>query len=159
MAYVRYDVDVNQVVYSDYEGLRKKNVGRRLSRREACTLIELCGLPGDSPKVFSLMVKYELLLRHGKAAGTYYMVPKDQPPYSRFEGMEKEFYNGRTPTRKNPEPPKDKEIGRVALNEDYCLNYLKERGYMCFRLTPNLMKLQQIFTPQFLLECMDAELK
>ena len=30
---------------------------------------------------------------------------------------------------------------------------------MCFKLTPNLTKLQQVFTPQFLLENMEAVLK
>lgn len=159
MAYTRYDVDVNQVVYSDYEGLRKENLGRHLNRKEADTLIELCGLPSESPKVFGLMVKYELLYKHGKAAGTYYTVPKEQPPYSRFEGLEKEYYNGHPPKEQKPEPPKEKVLGRVVLNEEYCVNYLKERGYMCFKLTPNLLKLQQAFTPQFLLENMEAELK
>lgn len=150
---------MDQAVYSDYEGLRKENVGKHLSRKEVDTLIGLCGLPSESPKVFALMVKYELLFKHGKAAGTYYTVPKDQPPYSRFEGLERDFYNGRLPVAKKPEKPKEKEIGRVVLNEDYCLNYLKERGYMCFKLTPNLTKLQQVLTPQFLLENMGAELK
>lgn len=162
MAYIKYDVDVNQSVYSDYEGLRKENVGKRLTRKEADTLLDLCGLPSESPKVFALAVKYELLLRHGKTAATYYMVPKEQIPYSRFEGLEYDFYNGRLPDRK----PKEKklettehETGRVTLDEDYCVNYLKERGYMCFKLTPNLMKMQQVLTPQFLLENMEAELK
>lgn len=159
MAYVKYDVDVNQVVYSDYEGLRKENVGKRLSRKEVDTLIGLIGLPPESPKVFALMVKYELLLKHGKAAGTYYMVPKEQVPYSRFEGLEHDFYNGHAPAKVRKEKPADKETGRIALTEDYCVNYLKERGYMCFKLTPNLAKLQQVFTPQFLLENMEAELK
>ena len=160
MAYVRYDVDVNQAVYSDYEGLRKENVGRHLTRKEADTLIALCGLPDGSPKVFFLMLKYELLTRHGKASGTYYTVPKEQPSFSRFESLEKDFYNGQRPKPRKPEPPvKERELGRVALNEDYCLNYLKQRGYMCFKLTPDLLKLQQVFTPQFLLENMEAELK
>jgi hypothetical protein len=160
MAYIKYDVDVNQAVYSDYEGLRKENVGKHLSRKEADVLIGLCGLPSESPKVFALMVKYELLCKHGKAAGTYYTVPKDQPPYSRFEGLEHDFYNGRLPVKQKPEPKTtEKELGRVVLDEDYCLRYLKERGYMCFKLTPNLTKLQQVLTPQFLLENMGAELK
>ena len=161
MPYVKYDVDVNQAVYSDYEKLRKENVGVRLTRKEADTLIELCGLPSASPKVFALMVKYDLLLRYGKAAGTYYMVPKEQVPYSRLQGLEHDFYNGHVPTNAVKEEPKvtEKETGRVALTEDFCVNYLKERGYMCFKLTPNLAKLQQVLTPQFLLENMEAELK
>ena len=161
MAYVRYDVDVNQSVYADYEGLRKENVGKRLSRKEADTLIGLCGLPSESPKVFALMVKYELLLKHGKAAGTHYMVPKEQVPYSRLQGLEHDFYNGHVQTKAVKEEPKmtEKETGRVALTEDFCVNYLKERGYMCFKLTPNLAKLRQVLTPQFLLENMEAELK
>ena len=32
-------------------------------------------------------------------------------------------------------------------------------GYMCFKLRPNLLKLQQVMTPQFLLDNCDAELK
>ena len=160
MAYRRYDVDVTQVVYSDYEGLRKENVGKELKRKDAEALLGLCGLPSESPKVFALAVKYELLFRFGKAAGSYYMVPREQIPYSRFQGLEHDFYNGRTPaSAKKQEKPKEKETGRVALNEDYCLNYLKERGYMCFKLTPNLLKMQQVFTPQFLLENMEATLK
>ena len=64
------------------------------------------------------------------------------------------------PEPKKPEPKvQEKETGRTVLDEDYCLRYLKERGYMCFKLRPNLLKLQQVFTPQFLLENCDAELK
>jgi len=160
MAYIKYDVDVNQSVYADYEGLRKENLGNHLTKKEADVLIDLCGLPSESPKVFALMMKYELLYRHGKARSTYYTVPKEQVPYSRFEGLEHDFYNGRLPVKQKPKPKiTEKEIGRVVLNEDYCLNYLKERGYMCFKLTPNLAKLQQVLTPQFLLENMEAELK
>ena len=159
MSYIKYDVDVNQSVYADYEGLRKENVGKRLTRKDADALIRLCGLPSDSPKVFQLAVKYELLLRYGKAAGTYYMVPKERVPYSRLEGLENEFYNGRRPKQRKPEKPEDKETGRVALTEEYCVNYLKERGYMCFKLTPNLVKMQQVLSPRFLLDSMEAELK
>ena len=119
MAYIKYDVDVNQGVYSDYEKLRRGSLGQHLSRKDAEALIGLCGLPSESPKVFDLMVKYELLVRHGKAAGTYYTVPKEQPPYSRFESLEREFYNGRIPARQKPEPKvTEKETGRVALDED-----------------------------------------
>ncbi len=111
MAYIKYELSINQGVYADYEGLRKENVGKHLSRKEGETLLELCGMPSDSPKVFMLAVKYELLLRYGKAAGTYYMVPKEQIPYSRFEGMENDFYNGRVPRARKPEPPVEKEVG------------------------------------------------
>lgn len=160
MAYIKYEVDVNQGMYADYEKLRKENVGDRLVRADAETLIGVCGLPSESSKVFGLTVKHGLLLRFGKAAGTYYMVPKEMVPYARFEDLEKDFYNGSKPKPK-PKKPKveDKETGRVVLDEDYCLKYLKERGYMCFKLRPNLLKLQQVMTPQFLLDNCDAELK
>jgi hypothetical protein len=160
MAYIKYDVDVNQAVYADFERLRKDYVGKKLKKESVLTMLDLCGLPSESPKVFELALKYEILLKGGKARGTYYMVPKDIVPYSRFEGLEKDFYNGSKPVSKKQEPAiKEKETGRVVLDEDYCLKYLKERGYMCFKLTPNLLKLQQVFTPQFLLENCDAELK
>ena len=160
MAYIKYDVDVNQGMYADYERLRKEYVGKKLRKETVLTMLDLCGLPSESPKVFELALKYEILLKGGKARGTYYMVPKDIVPYSRFEGLEKDFYNGKKPEPKKQKPAiKEKETGRVVLDEDYCLRYLKERGYMCFKLRPNLLKLQQVFTPQFLLENCDAELK
>jgi len=161
MAYIKYDVDVNQGMYADYERLRKDYVGKKLKKESVLTMLELIGLPSESPKVFQLVLKYEILTKGGKASGTYYMVPKDIVPYSRFEGLEKDFYNGKKPEPKKQEAPKvtEKETGRVVLDEDYCLRYLKARGYMCFKLTPNLLKLQQVFTPQFLLENCDAELK
>lgn len=161
MAYVKYEVDVNQAVYADYERLRKDYVGKKLKRETVTTMLDLIGLPSESPKVFALALKYELLLKGGKASGTYYMVPKEQVPYSRFEGLEKDFYNGRTPGKQKPEQPKvtEHETSRQVLDEDYCLRYLKERGYVCFKLRPNLLKLQQVLTPQFLLENCDAELK
>ena len=161
MAYIKYNVDVNQGMYADYERLRKDYVGKKLKKESVLTMLELIGLPSESPKVFQLVLKYEILTKGGKASGTYYMVPKDIVPYSRFEGLEKDFYNGKKPEPKKQEAPKvtEKETGRVVLDEDYCLRYLKARGYMCFKLTPNLLKLQQVFTPQFLLENCDAELK
>ena len=160
MSYIRYEVDVTQGMYADYERLRKDYVGKKLRKESVLTMLDLCGLPSESPKVFELALKYEILLKGGKSRGTYYMVPKDIVPYSRFEGLEKDFYNGAKPKPKKQEPAvSEKETGRVVLDEDYCLRYLKERGYMCFKLKPNLLKLQQVFTPQFLLENMDAELK
>ena len=161
MAYIKYDVDVNQGMYADYERLRKDYVGKKLRKETVLTMLDLCGLPSESPKVFRLALKYEILTKGGYGLGTYYMVPKDIVPYSRFEGLEKDFYNGRKPEPKKPAAPKvqERETGRVVLDEQYCLRYLKERGYMCFKLMPNLMKLQQVFTPQFLLENCDAELK
>ena len=161
MAYIKYDVDVNQGMYADYERLRKDYVGKKLKKETVLTILDLCGLPSESPKVFKLALEYGILTKGGKASGTYYMVPKDIVPYSRFEGLEKDFYNGKKPEPKKQETPKatEKETGRTVLDENYCLRYLKERGYMCFKLRPNLLKLQQVFTPQFLLENCDAELK
>ena len=161
MAFVRYDVNVDQSVYCEYEKLRKENLGEHLGRKDAEVLIGVCGLPSESPKMFQLALKYELLLRYGKASGTYYMVPKDTVPFSRFKGLEDDFYNGKTPSKEKSGRSNvtEKETGRVVLDEQYCLNYLKERGYMCFKLQPNLLKLQQVMTPQFLLDNCDAELK
>ena len=159
MSYIRYEVDVTQGMYADYERLRKDYVGKKLRKESVLTILDLCGLPSESPKVFELAMKYELLLKGGKARGTYYTVPKEQVPYARFEGLEHDFYNGSKPKAKEPETPKvtEREMNRTVLDEDYCLRYLKERGYMCFKLRPNLQKMQQVLTPQFLLENCDAE--
>lgn len=158
MGYVKYELDVNPSLYAEYEKVRKENLGNHLNRNDMEVAIFFIGLPEKSPKVWQLLLKYELVLRYGKASGTYYTFPKEQPPYSRFQGLENDFYNGIKPKKPQPKPV-EKETNRVVLDEDYCLRYLKERGYMCFKLTPNLMKLQQIFTPQFLIENCDAELK
>lgn len=159
MANIRNDVDVTQDMYADYERLRRDYVGKKLRKETVETMLELCGL-GKSARVFSLAFKYRILLKGGYGRGTYYMVSKDIVPYSNFTELEKDYYNGRKPEPRKPEAKvEEKETGRVELNEAYCLRYLKERGYMCFKLTPNLLKLEQAFTPQFLLENCDAELK
>ena len=160
MSYSKYDVDVSQSMYADYERLRKDYAGKRLKKESVLTILDLCGLPRESPKVFVLALKYEIILKQGYGRGAYYMVPRDMVPYSSFEKLEKDFYNGRPAREARQEHVStEKETGRVVLDEDYCVRYLKERGYMCFKLTPDLVKLQKAFTPQFLLENCNAELK
>jgi len=156
----KYDVDVNQSMYADYERLRKDYVGNNLKKVAVLTILDLCGLPAASPKVFRLALKYGIIYKKGKSRDTCYMVPRDMVPYSAFERLEREFYNWKVPDKTRREPVStEKETGRVVLDEDYCVRYLKERGYMCFKLTPDLVKLQKAFTPQFLLENCNAELK
>lgn len=156
MAYIKYEVNINESLYSDYDKVRKTFIGDKLSKTDVCAALEM--FPTDSPKLWNLLLKYELILRFGKAAGTYYMLPKELPPYSRFTGLEKEFYNGVTKPSCKAKPI-DKETERIPLTDEYCIEYLKKRNYIVFKVEPDFNALSKVLTPEFLLQNSKAELK
>lgn len=157
MAYIKYDIDINEGIYSDYDKVRKTFIGDKLSKSDICAALDM--FPTESPKLWELLLKYEIILRYGKAAGTYYMMPKELPPFSRFQSIESEFYSGVTRPTIKKEQPKDKETGRVALTEEFCIEFLKKRNYMVFKVEPDLYSLSKALTPEFLLQNSKAELK
>jgi hypothetical protein len=158
MAYIKYEVDLNEGMYSDYDKVRKTFIGDKLSKADVCAALDM--LPMNSPKLWNLFLKYEIILRFGKAAGTYYMMPKELPPYARFESIEQEFYNGATkPSIKKKDKPQEREIERTPLTEEYCIEYLKKRNYVVFKVEPDFNKLREVLTPGFLLQNSKAELK
>lgn len=159
MAYIKYDVNIDQGLYSEYDKVRKNFVGDKMSKTDMCTALEMCNLPIESPKLWALLLKYEIILRYGKAAGTYYMMPKDLPPFARFQSIEKEFYNGCSKVPKREPKPQDKELGRVALTEDFCIEFLKKRNYIVFKVEPDFDALSKVINPEFLLQNSKAELK
>ena len=157
MAYVKYEVNVDQGLYSEYDKIRKTFIGDKLSKADICAALDI--LPVESPKLWTLLIKYEIILRYGKAAGTYYMMPKDLPPFARFQSIEKEFYNGCVKVSKKDPKPQDKEIERVPLTEEYCIEFLKKRNYVVFKVEPDFDALSKVLTPEFLLQNSKAELK
>ena len=157
MAYVKYEVNVDQGLYSEYDKIRKTFIGDKLSKADICAALDI--LPVESPKLWTLLIKYEIILRYGKAAGTYYMMPKDLPPFARFQSIEKEFYNGCVKVSKKDPKPQDKEIERVPLTEEYCIEFLKKRNYVVFKVEPDFDSLSKVLTPEFLLQNSKAELK
>lgn len=158
MAYIKYEVDLSESLYSDYDKVRKTFIGDKLSKTDVCAALDM--FPMNSPKLWNLLIKYEIILRFGKAAGTYYMMPKDLPPYTRFQSIEQEFYNGATkPSNKKVAKPMEKEIGRTALTEDFCIDFLKKRNYVVFKVEPDFNALAQVINPEFLLQNSKAELK
>lgn len=157
MAYVKYEVNVDQGLYSEYDKIRKTFIGDKLSKADVCAALDM--LPVESPKLWTLLIKYEIILRYGKAAGTYYMMPKDLPPFARFQSIEKEFYNGCVKVSKKDPKPQDKEIERVPLTEEYCIEFLKKRNYVVFKVEPDFDALSKVLTPEFLLQNSKAELK
>jgi hypothetical protein len=157
MAYVKYEVNVDQGLYSEYDKIRKTFIGDKLSKADVCAALDM--LPVESPKLWTLLIKYEIILRYGKAAGTYYMMPKDLPPYARFQSIEKEFYNGCVRVPKKDPKPQDKEIERIPLTEEYCIEFLKKRNYVVFKVEPDFDALSKVLTPEFLLQNSKAELK
>ena len=158
MSYIKYNLDVNGAVYSEYDKARKKYLGDKLSRVDVCSALEC--LPMKSPKLWILLIKYELILKYGKARNTYYRFPKELPSYSRFQGMEKEFYNGSIPKKKKEEPKiQERETGRTALTEEFCIEFLKKRNYVVFKVEPDFDALSKVLTPEFLLQNSRATLK
>ena len=157
MAYVKYEVNVDQGLYSEYDKIRKTFIGDKLSKADICAALDI--LPVESPKLWTLLIKYEIILRYGKAAGTYYMMPKELPPFARFQSIEKEFYNGCVKVSKKDPKPQDKEIERVPLTEEYCIEFLKKRNYVVFKVEPDFDSLSKVLTPEFLLQNSKAELK
>lgn len=158
MAYIKYDVDIDGVTYSDYDKVRKNFIGDKLSKADMCAALEMCKLPMKSPKLWVLLMKYELILKYGKARNTYYVFPRELPPYSRFQGLEKEFYNDSIPKKEEPKI-QEKEIGRTALTEEFCIEFLKKRNYIVFKVEPDFNTLSKVLTPEFLLQNSKATLK
>ena len=158
--YVKYEVDLNQSIYSEYDKVRKEYVGDKMVKSDMETVLEMCGIPSNSPKLWNLLLSYEIILKEGKAAGTRYMLPKDLPPYARFQSIEKEFYNGCKPKKPKDKPVvKEKEVARTVLNEEFCISYLKERNYIVFKVEPDFDKLSKVLNPEFLLQNSKATLK
>lgn len=159
MAYYQYDIEVNQELYAKYEEQRKVWQHSDFTLKDIIEVFEDIGIPLKSPKLLSLCFKYELLLKKGRNKYCRYFFPKDTVPYSRFEGVEKEFYNGTLSLKKQPKP-KDKELGRVPITEEYCIDFLKRTGkYIIFEVNPNVDKLKDIVNPKLLLEISEARLK
>jgi len=157
MAYKRYEINITQALYSDYDKVRKNFIGDKLNREDIATAMEMCHIPIESPKIWNLLLKYEIILRFGKASGTYYMMPKDLPPYTRFEGIEREFYGSKP--KKLLQKPVEREIERTPLTEEYCIEFLKKRNYVIFKIEPDFNKLSEILNPEFLLQNSKATLK
>lgn len=152
------DLDITPAVYQQMEGLRKSYVGEDMKKEDALDLVKAMGLPTDSPKLWGLLFKYQVLVKKGSRRYTKYRVPQDMYSKKTLDKMEYEYYNGRVPKKKKEPKVRDSEVGRTLLTPEFCINYLKQKGYAIFKLSPNLVKLQKKFTMEFLLESMDAEL-
>jgi len=159
MSYIKYDINVTQSLYQDYEGLRKSWQHEHLSRLDILELLDSIGLPSKSPRLWELVRKYNLVLQHGIARNTYYVFPMEQPAYSRFTELEKEFYNGCKP--KAPKPIiKEEELKRVPITEEYCIDYLKKTGkYLILELDPNVEKLKNVLNPHILLDMSEVKIR
>lgn len=152
------DLNITPAIYQQMEGLRKSYIGEDMKKADVVDLISAMGLPTDSPKLWKLLFKYQVLIKKGNRRYTKYRVPQDMYSKKTLDKMEYEYYNGRIPSKKKEPRVKDQETGRTLLTPEFCINYLKQKGYAIFKLSPNLVKLQKKFTMEFLLESMDAEL-
>lgn len=161
MSYFKNQFSITPEVFQQMEGLRKSFVGELMTREQALDLIKAMGLPSESPKLWELLLKYQVLIKKGDTRWTRYRVPQDMYAKKTLDKLEDEFYNGKRPKKnKKKEAPriKDEITGKTILSPEFCINYLKQRGYAIFKLSPNLVALQKKFTMEFLLESMDAEL-
>lgn len=170
MSYIKYDLDITPAVYSQMEGLRKSYVGEMMTKEQALDLLDAMGLPKESPKLWELCLKYQVLLKKGTTRYTRYCVPIEMYSKHTLDKMESEFYNGKRP--KAPEQL-DKELGRTKLSPkfcrdyldkcddplivDFCVEQLKKRGnFIVFEVTPNIQKLKAV-SLEYLVQCSDCK--
>ena len=174
MSYIKYDLDITPSVYQQMEELRKSYVGELMTHEQALDLLDAMGLPKESPKLWELCLKYQVLLKKGSTRYTRYCVPIDMYSKHTLDKMESEFYNGKRPVKKTP-TTSDKELGRTKLSPkfcrdyldkcddpliiDFCIEQLKKRGnYVVFEVTPNIQKLKAI-SLEYLVQCSDCKRK
>lgn len=174
MSYVRYELDITPAIYSQMEGLRKSYIGEMMTRDQALDLLEAMGLPKESPKLWELCLKYQVLIKSGSRRYMRYHVPIDMYSKHTLDKMENEFYNGKRSVNKAPEKL-DKELGRTKLSPKFCMDYLancndplltefyieqlKKRGnFIVFEVTPNIQKLKAV-SLEYLIQCSDCKRK
>ena len=159
MSYFRNELDITPAIYQQMEGLRKSYVGEEMTKEEVLELIKAMGLPSESPKLWELLLKYQIILKKGSRRYTKYRVPQDMYSKKTLDKLEDDYYNGKRPKKKKVVTKvKDEITGMTRLTPEFCINYLKQRGYAIFKLSPNLVALQKKFTMEFLMETFDAEL-
>lgn len=174
MSYIKYELDITPSVYQQMEELRKSYVGELMTKEQALDLLDAMGLPKESPKLWELCLKYQVLLKKGTTRYTRYCVPIDMYSKHTLDKMENEFYNGKRPVKKAP-TTSDKELGRTKLSPKFCMDYLascddplltefyieqiKRRGnFIVFEVTPNIQKLKAI-SLEYLVQCSDCKRK
>ena len=174
MSYIRYDLDITPSVYQQMEELRKSYVGEMMTKEQALDLLDAMGLPKESPKLWELCLKYQVLLKKGTTRYTRYCVPIDMYSKHTLDKMENEFYNGKRPVKQAPKS-NDKELGRTKLSPKFCMDYLascddpllvefcieqlKRRGnFIVFEVTPNIQKLKAI-SLEYLVQCSECKRK
>lgn len=159
MSFLKYDINISETLYAEFEELRKKFRGEHLTKADIEELLGGLGFP-NTPKMWELVKKCELVQQYGKARNTYYLLPIEQIPYSRFEYLEKLYYNGMSLKVHKPSVPKDKENKRIPLSEEFCIDFLKKTGkYLIFEVTPNVEKLKGVLNPHYLLDSSDVKMK
>lgn len=158
MSYVKYDLTINSYIFAQMEGLRKSYVGEKMNREQMLEVIKAMGLPWESPKLLKLLFKYQFFIQKGGKRYAYYIVPTDMYSFGTLKKLEKEYYGGKYPNKKEEKKVKDKVTGKTILTPEFCINYLKQRGYAIFKLSPDLVRLQKKFTMEFLMETFSAEL-
>lgn len=160
MAYIRYDIDVNESLYQSFEEIRKKFKGEHLAKADVEELLEDIGFPMKSPRMWKLLKSCDIIKQQGKARYTYYLFPIDTVPSSYFLRLEKEYYNGISKIKK-PKKEKPKEIARVPINDEYCINYLKsKKHYIILDVTDvDINQLKDIINPALLLQLCNIKIK
>lgn len=158
MSYVKYELEVNSYVFSQMEGLRKSYVGEKMNRIQMLEVIKAMGLPWESPTLLKLLFKYNFFIQKGGRRYAYYVVPSEMYSFGTLKKLEKDYYRGKFPNKTKAKKVKDEVTGKTILTPEFCINYLKQRGYAVFKLSPDLIRLQKKFTMEFLMETFSAEL-
>ena len=146
---------VDSSLVCDLEKLRKSSEHKDFNRTEIIDKINNSTSITMDNALWNLMLSFGIILKFGKARGTKYHFTKDMVSLKTLENLRNKYDERLKHTRKDLlSIPKDKET-RIPLNEDFCINYLKERGYVIGKIKPNMQKIQTLFTKEEMMEFCD----
>lgn len=145
---------VNTKLTQDFEQLRKSIQHKWLTKTEMFDKIENETSICLDVKLWQLLINFGIITKIGSARATKYCISKDMVSFKTFENL-RDKYNERL-RRKIVAAPETKET-RQILNEAFCINYLKERGYIIGKLKPNMTKLRTFFDEKEIVEFCDIE--
>lgn len=152
------DLDITDEVYQDLENLRRSYLGEEMTHNEAIDFLNACHIPGENARIWELCLKYNILFKSGSTRYARYRVSKDMYSMKTLQNLENEYYNGRKPKKDNTPKVTEKETNRTVLTTEYMIKELRKKNIICFKITPNLLKLGKHLSLDFILSNSDAEL-
>lgn len=124
-----------------FNTLRSENQDKKFSRREIQSLL-IENVPGFSRQdyMISILAGKNIIQKVGKGRHSQYMFTKNPIHVASLSeaifGM-KEYNSIQNHKKRKPEVLQNPNNNLVLVNEDYCIKYLKERGYKVMKKIVN----------------------